>query len=212
MFDPHTSPITIHHRPCNRNTYITITHEGEVCVRTPIKEAQHVRHLLEERAEWIRSKLALIRNRPSSAHVLGKTVQFRGEILSVEQLPQLHKNIEKVKNNINIEKYYHRFYKDEALATLPSRVNHYARKMGLYPQELRYKRMRRRWGSCSSTGVVTFNTLMMQLSYEHIDYIIVHELAHLKHMNHSKAFHALVRSVLGNEQELRKAIKTIGMC
>lgn len=212
MFDPHTSPITIHYRPHNRNTYITITHEGEVCVRTPIKEIQRVRQILHEREEWIRSKLTVIFSRPVTFHALGETIRFRGEILSVEQFPQLHKTLINVKNKGNIEKYYHKFYKDEAVVTLPSRVNHYARKMGLFPQEIRFKRMRRRWGSCSSTGVVTFNTLMMQLSYEHIDYVIVHELAHLKYMNHSKEFHALVRTVLSNERELRRAIKAVGMC
>jgi hypothetical protein len=51
--------------------------------------------------------------------------------------------------------------------------------------------------------------MMMQLSYEHIDYIIVHELAHLRHMNHSKEFHALVRTTLSNEKELRAALKRI---
>jgi predicted metal-dependent hydrolase len=52
---------------------------------------------------------------------------------------------------------------------------------------------------------------MMQLSYEHIDYIIVHELAHLKHMNHSAEFHALVRTILKNEKQLRSELKEIRM-
>ncbi len=209
MFDPFTSPISIHYRPRNRNTYITITHAGEVCVRTPIKHESRIRAIVKEREDWIRSKLTAILSRQSLSHTLGETIQFRGEIVVLEQLPQLHKTLEKAKNSIDIEKYYHKFYKNEALLTLPSRVGHYARKMGLHPSEIRFKRMRRRWGSCNSEGIVTFNTLMMQLSYEHIDYIIVHELAHLKHMNHSKEFHAVVRSILANERELRKGLKRI---
>lgn len=207
MFDPHTSPLTIHYRPRNRNTYITITGNGEVCVRTPLKHEFRIRELLKERQEWIRAKLAVIHSRPSTAHTLGETIRFRGETLPLENFSKLHETVQKRKNSIDIEKYYHQFYKNEAILTLPSRIGHYARKMGLYPTEIRYKKMRRRWGSCSSTGTVTFNTLMMQLSYEHIDYIIVHELAHLRHMNHSKEFHALVRTILSREKDLRQELK-----
>lgn len=209
MFDSQLSPITVHYRPRNRNTYITITQEGEVCIRTPLKNEIQIRELLKEREAWIHGKLITLQSRPSTAHTLGETIRFRGETLRLEQFSQLHETVQKRRNTIDIEKYYHQFYKNEAALTLPSRVGHYARKMGLHPQEIRYKRMRRRWGSCSSTGIVTFNTFMMQLSYEHIDYIIVHELAHLRHMNHSKEFHALVRSVLSNERELRKALKAL---
>jgi predicted metal-dependent hydrolase len=209
MFDASTSIFTHHYRPRNRNTYITITHEGEVCVRTPIKDIQRIRRLLQKREGWIASKLSAILSRPSTSHTLGETIRFRGEIVSIEQFSHLHETVQKGKNSVDIEKYYYQFYKKEAILTLPSRVGHYARKMGLHPEEIRFKRMRRRWGSCSSLGIVTLNTLMMQLSYEHIDYIIVHELAHLKHMNHSQEFHGLVRSILGNERELRKSLKAV---
>lgn len=209
MFNAENSPITIHYRPYNRNTYITIKHNGEVCIRTPIKDEKRLRLILKERENWIRSKLKEIVHSVASNHILGETIRFRGECLSVEQLPKLSEMVKKAKNTINIEKYYYDFYKKEAILTLPSRISHYARKMDLHPKEIRFKKMRRRWGSCSSAGVVTLNTMMMQLSYEHIDYIIVHELAHLRHMNHSKEFHALVRTILKNEKELRAELKTI---
>lgn len=209
MFNADNSPITIHYRPCNRNTYITITHNGEVCVRTPIKNEQRIRTILRERERWIRSKLIAIASAPLLHHTLGETIRFRGECIPLAQLPNLLESIQKVKNSSNIEKHYNDFYKNEALLTLPSRVSHYARKMNLHPKEIRFKKMRRRWGSCNSHGIVTLNTMMMQLSYVHIDYIIVHELAHLRHMNHSKDFHDLVRSILGNEKLLRRELKQI---
>ncbi|OHD89900.1 MAG: hypothetical protein A3J39_02610 [Sulfuricurvum sp. RIFCSPHIGHO2_12_FULL_44_8] len=211
MFDSYTSPITIHYRPRNRNTYITITHNGEVCIRTPIKDEKRIRMILRERESWIRSKISVIASATMTYHTLGETIRFRGESLPITQFLNLSERLKKAKNTIDIEKYYHHFYKNEALLTLPSRVSHYARKMNLHPKEIRFKKMRRRWGSCSSEGIVTLNTMMMQLSYEHIDYIIVHELAHLRHMNHSRDFHALVRSILENERELRKELKRTQM-
>ncbi|MCK9372903.1 MAG: M48 family metallopeptidase [Sulfuricurvum sp.] len=209
MFDSVHSPLTIHHRPRNRNTYISITRDGEVCVRTPLKNEHSIRRLLSQKEEWIRAKLHALSEKKVTPAVYGETIRFRGELYPITQLPNLEKLIKKSKNSIDIEKYYHRFYREEAVLTLPSRIEYYARKMGLNPSEVRFKKMKRRWGSCDSNKIVTFNTMMMQLSYEHIDYIIVHELAHLRHMNHSKAFHALVRSILENEGELRKALKAV---
>ncbi|MGZ8546214.1 MAG: M48 family metallopeptidase [Sulfuricurvum sp.] len=209
MFDASTSDITVFFAPRNRNTYIRITQEGEICVRTPLRDMKRIRRLLIDKEEWINAKLISIRKRGSHTHILGETILFRGEIMGLESFEFLQKKVKKDENSINIEKYYHQFYKNEAILTLPSRINHYAKKMGLFPTEIRYKKLRRRWGSCSSTGVVTFNTLMMQLSYVHIDYIIVHELAHLKHMNHSREFHALVQTILADEKKLRSELKGI---
>lgn len=209
MFNASTSPITIHYRPRNRNSYITITHNAEVCIRTPYKDEKRIRMILREREEWIRSKLTAIASSTMLHHILGETIRFRGGCIPIIQLPSLSETLKKAKNSIHIEKYYSDFYKNEALLTLPSRVAHYARKMNLHPKEIRFKKMRRRWGSCNSDKIVTLNTMMMQLSYEHIDYIIVHELAHLQHMNHSKEFHALVRTVLEDERLLRRELKQI---
>ncbi|MDP1785572.1 MAG: DUF45 domain-containing protein [Sulfuricurvum sp.] len=210
IFDPHHSSFIHCHVATNRNTYISLTKEGEVKVRTPLKDEQRIRRLLIEKSDWINAKLVMIRNAPPT-HTLGQTICFRGEIVPIEQLPPLQKSLEKSRKAIDIKKYYNRFYHNESLLTLPSRIRYYAQKMGLSPSEIRYKNLRRRWGSCDSNGVVTFNVMMMQLSYRHIDYIIVHELAHMRHMNHSKVFHDLVRTILEDEKQLRKELKTIRM-
>ncbi len=209
MFNAHTSAITVQYRPRNRNTYIAITPEGEVHVRTPIKDETKIRSLLTLREGWIRSKLLSLTTRPKPPHHLGETVRFRGEVHPIERFSYLEERVKMGKNPANIEKYYADFYKKEAQETLPSRVAHYARKMELHPNEIRFKKMRRRWGSCSSSGIITLNTMMMQLSYEHIDYIIVHELSHLRHMNHSAAFHAHVRRYLPEEKRLRQELREL---
>lgn len=210
LFDPlHSSFIHIH-VPSNRNTYISLTKEGEVRVRTPLRDEKRVRRMLMDREDWINAKLKMLGEAPP-IHSLGETILFRGEIIPVEQIPQLQQSLEKSRKNTDIKKHYTRFYHNESLLTLPSRIRHYAQKMDLQPSEIRYKSLRRRWGSCDSNGVLTFNVMMMQLSYRHVDYIIVHELAHMHHMNHSKAFHDLVRTVLADEKLLRQELKAIRM-
>lgn len=208
LFDPLRSPFLHIHVPTNRNTYISLTKEGEVRVRTPLKDEQRIRRLLIERSDWINVKLAFIQQ-AIPTHNLGETIVFRGEIVPVQQLPQLYQALEKSRKTTEIKKHYTHFYHNESLLTLPSRIRYYAQKMNLSPREIRYKNLRRRWGSCDSNGVVTFNVMMMQLSYRHVDYIIVHELAHMHHMNHSKAFHDLVRTILKDEKVLRKELKAI---
>jgi len=209
-FDPLHSSFLHIHVPSNRNTYISLTKEGEVRVRTPLKDEQRVRRLLLERSDWINARLAVIAH-AAPTHTLGETILFRGEIVPVQQLPQLQQLLQMSRKNTDLKKYYTRFYHNESLLTLPSRIRHYAQKMNLTPSEIRYKNLRRRWGSCDSNGVLTFNIMMMQLSYRHVDYIIVHELAHMHHMNHSKAFHDLVRTVLADEKLLRQELKSIRM-
>ena len=106
MFDAERSAITHHYRPRNRNTYITVTANGEVCVRTPIKSEQAVRNLLKSKENWIGEKLKSLLEVHTHRHIPGETLRFRGEIYDVNQFPKLHKKLEKVQKDIDIEKYY----------------------------------------------------------------------------------------------------------
>ena len=79
--------------------------------------------------------------------------------------------------------------------------------MGLYPTQVRVTGAKTRFGSCSSQGHICFSWRLMQYPEEAIDYVVVHELAHLKHMNHSPAFHALVASVLPDHKQRRALLR-----
>jgi predicted metal-dependent hydrolase len=103
---------------------------------------------------------------------------------------------------------YDDFYKYMAQEYITLRVVYFAQKMDLSFKEIRFKKMKSRWGSCSSARVLTFNTQLMKVNKELIDYVVVHELAHLVHMNHSQAFHSLVACYLHNHKDLRKQLKT----
>ena len=81
--------------------------------------------------------------------------------------------------------------------------------MNLDYSEIKFRKMKSRWGSCNSKGVITLNTQLIKIDKELIDYIIVHELAHLTHMNHSKRFHNLVELYIPNHKELNRKLKAI---
>ena len=84
---------------------------------------------------------------------------------------------------------------EQALAYIPLRVQHYAPLVGVEYGRITIRNQKTRWGSCSSAGNLNFNCLLMLAPPEVIDSVVVHELCHRKHMNHSPAFYAEVYRV-----------------
>lgn len=84
---------------------------------------------------------------------------------------------------------------DEALAYIPKRVAYYAPKIGVTYGRITIRNQRTRWGSCSARGNLNFNCLLMLMPPKVIDSVVVHELCHRKHMDHSPAFYAEIYRV-----------------
>lgn len=84
---------------------------------------------------------------------------------------------------------------EKALKVIPERVAHYAPLVGVQYGRITIRNQRTRWGSCSEKGNLNFNCLLMLTPPEVIDSVVVHELCHLKELNHSKRFYAEVLRV-----------------
>lgn len=96
----------------------------------------------------------------------------------------------------------------EAQALLPSMVEEVSRRTGLAYRSIAIRATRSKWGSCSSRNDLSLSVYLMLLPDHLIEYIIIHELCHTVHRNHSAAFHALVNHHLGGrEKELNRELK-----
>ena len=98
--------------------------------------------------------------------------------------------------------------RQRAKELLPDRVAHYAAIMGVTPTSVKITSARTRFGSCSGKNGICFSLYLMQYPEEAIDYVVVHELAHIRHHDHSPAFYAEMAKVLPDYKERMKLLKT----
>ena len=95
----------------------------------------------------------------------------------------------------------------QAKAELPPRLAALAALHGFQYKRVFIKNNRTNWGSCSSLGNINLNLRLVSLPEELQDYVMLHELCHLKYLNHSPQFHALLESVCPGHRALEKQIK-----
>lgn len=98
-------------------------------------------------------------------------------------------------------------YKQKAKDILPQKVAYYAAIMGVTPTSVRITSAQRRFGSCSSKNGLCFSWRVMQYPEEAIDYVVVHELAHIRQHNHSAAFYREIQKVMPDYKDREKLLR-----
>lgn len=163
---------------------IQIDENLRITVRAPLRMSEAaLAAFIEERSEWIEKHLEKMRRRQE------ETRPEPEEILTLEQIRALAR---------------------KAAEYIPERVSYYAELTGITYGRITIRSQRSRWGSCSSTGNLNFNCLLMLTPPEIIDYVVVHELCHRLEMNHSDYFWDEVERVMPDYKKRRKWLKTNG--
>ena len=97
----------------------------------------------------------------------------------------------------------------EAKAYLPVRLRELADSFGFVYNSVRIKHNSSNWGSCSAKGNINLNLNLMRLPADLRDYVMLHELCHLRYLNHGPEFHTLLESVCPNHREMRRRLREV---
>lgn len=187
--------------------------EGNVVVSAPKSVPKYmIKEFVVSRKSWIQKKLNLQEQKEDQfANLAGQyrlRMLLRGDWKPIEEVEVKHQNgvyIEEQKDKIFVRKdplvsqqFLNKaavgFYKQLAKSELPKRIQELTGKMPIHVNRVTIRNQKTRWGSCSSKGSISLNWRLMKLPASICDYILIHELCHRIHMNHSKQFWDLVRS------------------
>ena len=166
----------------NRKTLSIQLKAGEIIVRAPQRmKDEEVYEFIESKKSWIEKNLSKIVEREKS---ISEVQPF-----TLEEINALA---------------------EKAKQIIPERVRYYAPKIGVTYNRITIRCQRTRWGSCSSKGNLNFNCLLALFSLEVIDSVVVHELCHRKHMNHSPQFYAEIEKVFPEYSKWHKWLSDNG--
>jgi predicted metal-dependent hydrolase len=110
----------------------------------------------------------------------------------------------------NAEFVFQNWYRQQASLIISERVKLFADKYAFHYDRIRNSSARTRWGSCNTKGTLNFSWRLIMTPLNIVDYVIIHELAHTVHHNHSKRFWGLVEKILPDYKERRKLLKQYG--
>jgi predicted metal-dependent hydrolase len=213
----------------NRRTMaIHIRPPGDVMVFSPLHtDEEMIRERVRSKGRWILKKIAEIKHldpkKFKKKFVQGEKFLFLGK----------HYNLKIIKNGRKIPKVFfedgvfyleaeildyerskkamEKWYRGKADRIISDRVEHYSQKLGNFPRSAKAKEQKRRWGSCTSRGDLYFNWRLVMAPPGIVDYIVVHELCHLIHGDHSRKYWDLVGSILPDFKKRKKWLKENGL-
>jgi len=213
---------------------IIVEPEKGVIVRSPERLSEEkIKRLIQKKSSWILEKLdrvSEVKPGPSPKEFLsGEKLPYLGRRyrLKVKEKEDIEKaRIKLYRGHFYI--YYPatitderegreairneliKWYRRQADKKLRKRVDKYKKRIGVEPNSIRIKKQEKRWGSCSSKGNINFNWKIIIAPMIVVDYIVAHELVHLKHPNHSREFWELVETIIPDYEERQEWLRING--
>ena len=170
-------------RSTRRKTISLVVYPDQrVVVSAPASLPEYrIMAFVQEKADWIRSKLAF---KTAPVKEFGSPKEKKSAVVALQA---------------------------QCLIKLTERLAHYSPLLGVTPKSVQLKNYKSRWGVCKVSGDLVFNWRLILATDLVFDYVVVHELSHLRQFNHSRAFWATVGSVFPRYQEARKELRLLSL-
>lgn len=198
---------------------IKVSQQGEVIVLAPYQvNIKTIENILAKRKDWIVEAKNSIKR-----YVSGDSFLFLGEeyVINLIETQDNNKSIEfngskfnvfineESVNNLNnkIKELLYSKYKEDFLKMINYRMSSLAQIIGVKPNKVSVRYQKTIWGSCSYDDNISINFKLALAPLEVVDYILIHELCHILHKNHSKEFWMSVQTIMPNYKEKRKWLK-----
>ena len=209
-----------------KNIYLKVSKEEGLIIKTPKISKSYLNQIIDEKSNWVIQRLKELEEKDifidnsntfeenSKIFYLGNKYNFDVIISQTKNTKiEFENNIFYVKTNnknmnnknLFIKKLYE-FYKSEASSIIPKLVDEYSDKMDLAYKSISYRKTKRRWGSCSFDNRLNFSTNLIKCPMEAIKSVVIHEIAHIKHKNHSKKFYDFVKIYDPNYKILKREL------
>lgn len=214
-----------------RTMQLSLGPEGGLIVAAPMRTShREVEAFVQQKARWVRRALREAREREEFLRrdfITGESIPYLGQALQLclvdagvgQRTVERHGARLEVRLPAAVTEGRRRaviieslaaWYKADAQAVFPERVRHFAPRIGVEPKGLRVRDQKTRWGSCGKDGTLYLSWRLVMAPLPIVDYLVVHELCHLRRKGHGPAFWALVARVLPDYQERRAELRRDG--
>ena len=208
-------------RSKRRTIALIIERDGSFTVRAPMR-APHVaiETFIQQKADWItrtRKKIKSIEPTVGKQYADGEKFLFLGSSFDLK-LVGLQKHSLHFDNGFTLrqsaqikgEQVFTHWYKEQALEIISERVKQYSQQYNFTPKQVKISSAKTRWGSCSPNGTLNFTWRLVMAPLDVIDYVVVHELVHLRVKNHSSKFWKAVEVIYPEYKKQRKWLRENG--
>ncbi len=207
--------------PRLKHIYLTFDARGNLIIKSPKVSQKKIEQLVLRKATWINISRKRIQEKKGrlpdftevcELYFLGKSyplmlVKYDKKRIKLHFTGEVFTLFYHTYNKKLFLQHIDNFYKKKAKEKIPSIANTWSESMGLKANKFSFRKTKRQWGSCSAKNNISFNTMIMKLPLDVIQYIIVHELAHIRYKHHQKSFWELVSQYLPGYKTQVKELK-----